>query len=101
MSNHEPHDELLAAQARRAEINERILALEAERTRLDKRIADLGVVVNRPELPCWQCDRPEAIDVRHWLNSSYDLNAATSVTGMPRGCCRIGTFGRVVSYIES
>jgi hypothetical protein len=49
------------------------------------------------DLPCWECSQPAARDVRHWLNNCYDERVAMSLSGLPRGCCRIGTFGRIES----
>jgi hypothetical protein len=90
------HDELLAAQRGREEINRKIAVLQAERQKVDQYIASLEKSpVNHPELPCWQCDRPEGRDVRHWLGCNVDPKAAMSLSGLPRGCCRIETFGRV------
>jgi hypothetical protein len=85
--------ELRAAQMRRAVIDEEILALEAERSRLDKHIADLNNEIKRGEMPCWRCDRPQSLDVRHWLALVTDpqVLAAKVIGGLPPGCCRVST----------
>jgi hypothetical protein len=91
--------QLIAARARRDEMNQRISALQGERARLDAYIAELEKATQggkaRPDLPCWECTQPAARDVRHWLNVSYNEKVAMSLSGLPRGCCRIETFGRV------
>jgi hypothetical protein len=92
-------DQLFAARARRNEMDRRISALEGERGKLDVYIAELEKATQggkpRPDLPCWDCNQPAARDVRHWLSVSYSEKVAMSLSGLPRGCCRIETFGRV------
>jgi hypothetical protein len=93
MSN--AHDEMVALQAKRAAIDAKMLDLEAERARVDERVKEAGGVVNRADLPCWQCDHPEARDVRHWLGCNYNPAAGGfTQSGLPLACCRLQRFQR-------
>src|SRR5262245_42325361 len=49
--------------------------------------------VGRMQLPCWTCERPQALDARAWLAncSDEDLEKRVSPSGLPLNCCRIRT----------
>ena len=44
-------------------------------------------------LPCWQCTKPQASDVRAWLANCSDDDRANqrSPGGLPLCCCRVKT----------
>jgi hypothetical protein len=86
------HDELQAAEARRASITEMIHNLGAERARLDRRIGELHAEIARAEtdMPCWQCSAPPAADIRLALSNGRSMPRSPS--GLPQACCRILTF---------
>jgi hypothetical protein len=90
------HDELQAAESRRAAITEMIHNLGAEGSRLDRRIGELRAEVARADtqhVPCWACSAPAAADIRHALNN-HGRSIAWSPGGLPQNCCRIMTFER-------
>jgi hypothetical protein len=89
-----PHQELKAAETRRAAITETIHNLAAEADRLDRRIFELRAEVSRADtqhLPCWQCPAEPAAAIRHVL-SNADRSTAWTPSGLPQTCCRVMTF---------
>jgi hypothetical protein len=89
-------DELTIATALLATVSDQIRALEFRRAQIQQRIADLTAAPpSREGIPCWTCDSPQAVDVRHVLGVSPNPKAATTLGGMPRGCCRVETFGTI------
>jgi|SRR6516165_8776986 hypothetical protein len=84
--------EIRAAQSQQRMIDQQIASLQAERSRLDKLIAGLATKAGDEGLPCWQCESPQAADVRHWLGSNQNAAVARSAGGLPLNCCRIATF---------
>jgi hypothetical protein len=84
-----PHDQLRAAQERRAAINQTIDALDAEGKRLDKLIVEITPRLGDASLPCWTCTHPQSVDARHWLNANQDPRSARSPSGLPMSCCRV------------
>jgi hypothetical protein len=50
----------------------------------------------RAWLPCWRCDRPQAIDAQMWLRnaSAEDFHSHRSPSGLPLQCCRVRTIGQ-------
>ena len=50
---------------------------------------------DRTQLPCWSCDKPQAIDV--WLRqcSDNDVEQQCSPSGLPLCCCRVRIVGVV------
>jgi hypothetical protein len=55
------------------------------------------VPIDRMQLPCWTCTRPEAAEVRYWLGSCSDEDIETqrSPSGWPLGCCHVRVVGVV------
>jgi hypothetical protein len=88
------HEQLRAAEARRASITETIHNLAAEGARLDRRIVELRAEVARADtsnVPCWACSAPAAADIKHAL-SNHGRSIAWSPGGLPQNCCRIHIF---------
>jgi hypothetical protein len=51
--------------------------------------------IDRSDLPCWSCTRPQGEEVRHWLRScsNDDLANCSSPGGLPLDCCRVRVVG--------
>ena len=49
--------------------------------------------IDRKQLPCWTCTKPQAMDARGWLGaaSDVDLEGKLSPSGYPMNCCRVQT----------
>jgi hypothetical protein len=88
------HNELKAAEVRRADITETIHNLGAEGARLDQRITVLRAEIARADtqhVPCWNCSAPQARDIQHGL-ANHGRSMRWSPGGLPQDCCRIMTF---------
>jgi len=53
--------------------------------------------IDRMQLPCWTCERWEAVDARAWLGScsNEDIEKQLSPSGWPMCCCRVRIVGVV------
>ena len=50
--------------------------------------------IDRMKLPCWTCDKPQAMDARAWLGQCPG-NDVDSPSGLPLNCCRVRIVGVV------
>jgi hypothetical protein len=88
----DPHAKLAALLARSSALDTTIDALERERADIERQAMHMRQHLNKMDVICWRCTRPEADDVRHWLrNCSGDYAAQRDVSpsGLPLGCCRL------------
>jgi hypothetical protein len=53
--------------------------------------------IDRMQMPCWTCDKPQAIDACAWLGacSGDDVEHQCSPSGLPLNCCRVRVVGTV------
>ena len=57
-------------------------------------------MIPRKAQPCWQCDKPEAMDARAWLLSASDedYEGQHSPSGRPLMCCKVRVVAQMAAH---